>query len=389
MAPLSVSDIPWRDKTALVRADLNTPLAVRNGTVQVADNSRIRAVLPTLRHVAENGGHAVILSHLGRPGGKLDSQFSLSPVAAALEHEIGQPVAFHSHSHHSHPESQFNFPPVFHLMENTRFHSGESQNDSALAQQFAALGDVFVMDAFACAHRAEASTCAIAQFAQQKCVGLLLQNELNALNRVLQNAPRPVVGVFGGAKIADKIPVIQNLSPQLDSILVGGAAANTLLLAQGIQTGKSLAQPSIIPQAQKILAHPHALPPHDAVVADNPDSTSRVAPVSNISESEMILDIGPDSARAFADIIRAARTIIWNGPMGLFEKDAFAKGTQAVCNAVCESSGFSLAGGGETLAAIARFGDAEKISHISTGGGALLEYLSGRKLPGLVAVGAQ
>ena len=416
MRPRSVSDIRWQGKTALVRADLNTPLTRGdNGAVQVADDARIRAALPTLQRIAQNGGKAVILSHLGRPKGKHHPELSLAPVAEALQNALGEPVSFSpthpTPTHPSHPSALSPLPnpspsetgigigtktetaksAVFRLLENTRFNPGESENDAELAKAFARMGDVFVMDAFACAHRAEASVCALAEFAAEKCVGLLVEKEIAALERVLQNPRRPVVGIFGGAKISDKIPVVGNLAGKMDSVLVGGGAANTLLLAANRPIGKSLAQRDAVDDAKKILALGNVRLPEDAVVATSlqNESEARNAPLSELSEAEMILDIGEKTRDEFARVIRAAGTIIWNGPMGVFESPAFSGGTREVAEAVAKSDGYSLAGGGETLAAIARFGVGGGISHLSTGGGALLEYLSGRELPGLAAVGAQ
>ena len=407
MRPRSVSDIRWQGKTALVRADLNTPLTRGdNGAVQVADDARIRAALPTLQRIAQNGGKAVILSHLGRPKGKRHPELSLAPVAEALQNALGEPVSFSpSPTHPAHSPSPNPSlsetgigtktgtakSAVFRLLENTRFNPGESENDAELAKAFARMGDVFVMDAFACAHRAEASVCALAEFAAEKCVGLLVEKEIAALERVLQNPRRPVVGIFGGAKISDKIPVVGNLAGKMDSVLVGGGAANTLLLAANYSIGKSLAQRDAVDDAKKILALGNVRLPEDAVVATSlqNESEARNASLSELSEAEMILDIGEKTRDEFARVIRAAGTIIWNGPMGVFESSAFSGGTMAVAEAVAKSDGYSLAGGGETLAAIARFGVGGGISHLSTGGGALLEYLSGRELPGLAAVGAQ
>ena len=386
----SVSDIRWRNKTALVRADLNAPLAARNGVVQVADDSRLRAVAPTLQRVAQNGAVVVVLSHLGRPGGKRDPALSLAPVASALEKILGEKVAF--------PHSAARRPPpgTFHLMENARFHPGESENDPELAARFAAAAaaDVFVMDAFACAHRAESSVCAVAKAAPETCVGLLVEKEIATLNRVMQGAKPPVVGVFGGAKISDKIPVIRNLAKQMDAVLVGGGAANTLLLAAGIPVGKSLAQRDNLQDARELLQTGIVQLPEDAVVADNPEAVDETENVSLVRDRDevgarMILDIGEKTRKRFAEAIQSAGTVVWNGPMGAFETDAFAGGTAAVAEAVGASSAFSLAGGGDTLAAVAKFRVGRGVSHLSTGGGALLEYLSGRKLPGLVAVGAQ
>ena len=415
MRPRSVSDIRWQGKTALVRADLNTPLTRGdNGAVQVADDARIRAALPTLQRIAQNGGKAVILSHLGRPKGKHRPELSLAPVAEALQNALGEPVSFSpTPTHPTHPstlsplpnpspsetgigigigtKTETAKPAVFRLLENTRFNPGESENDAELAKAFARMGDVFVMDAFACAHRAEASVCALAEVAAEKCVGLLVEKEIAALERVLQNPRRPVVGIFGGAKISDKIPVVGNLAGKMDSVLVGGGAANTLLLAANYSIGKSLAQRDAVDDAKKILALGNVRLPEDAVVATSlqNESEARNASLSELSEAEMILDIGEKTRDEFARVIRAAGTIIWNGPMGVFESSAFSGGTRAVAEAVAKSDGYSLAGGGETLAAIARFGVGGGISHLSTGGGALLEYLSGRELPGLAAVGAQ
>ena len=393
MPPRSIADIQWQGKIALVRADLNAPLTRVNGKFQIANDSRIRAVLPTLQLIAQNAAKIVLLSHLGRPNGKHNPELSLAPVAAALQNALGQPVSF-SPTHPPTPPSFTRPPensPTFHLMENTRFHLGEAENSVELAKQFAQMGDVFVMDAFACAHRAEASVCQLANQTPEKCVGLLVQKEISALNHALHNPLQPVVGVFGGAKISDKIPVIRNLARHMDSVLVGGGAANTLLLAQNKNIGKSIAQRDNLQSAQELLALGNVHLPVDAVVA--PDLQNEAAAknlsVSEIPSDQMILDIGAQTRKHFAEVIQSARTIIWNGPMGVFETAAFSAGTEAVAKAVAESDAFSLAGGGETLAAIAKFGVGDGISHVSTGGGALLEYMSGSKLPGLAAVGAQ
>ena len=271
------------------------------------------------------------------------------------------------------------------MLENIRFHPGEKENSPELAKQLAQMGDVFVMDAFACAHRAEASVCALANAANEKCIGPLVMKEINAINRILKNAPRPLVGIFGGAKIADKIPIIQNLAQHMDAALIGGGAANALIRAHA---GQSIDLPA---DAEKILNLKNIHLPQDAVAARNPDDESgaRNCSPSDLAADEMMLDIGEKTRRHFAKLIHSARAVVWNGPMGVFEKNAFANGTRFVAEAVAESSAFSLAGGGETVAALERFGVAGKISHVSTGGGALLEYLAGRRLPGLAAVGAQ
>ena len=409
-----LTDIRWKNKTALVRADLNAPLSGGGDGFGVSDDSRIRAVVPTLRRIAADGGGAVVMSHLGRPNGKPDPALSLAPVAVALQNALGVPVRFLSECFGDPGDpgdpgdSDRPGPGEFRLLENTRFHPGEGANDSARARELAALGDVFVMDAFACAHRAEASVCALADAASEKCVGLLVERELAALERVMQSAARPVVGIFGGAKISGKLAAMKNLAREMDAVLVGGGAANTLLLAAGHNIGASLAErdDGRLQDAKALLDFGNVVLPEDAIVASGLHDEGGAKSVdisggpggsgdsvdsdgSGVGDNQMILDIGEKTRAAFASRIMSAKTVIWNGPVGAFERPAFSGGTGAVARAVSESSAFSLAGGGDTIAAINFFGVANGVSQISTGGGALLEYLEGRKLPGLVAVGAQ
>ncbi|HYR91706.1 MAG TPA: phosphoglycerate kinase [Terriglobia bacterium] len=387
MGKLSISDLDLRGKRVFMRVDFNVPI---DGG-RITDDTRIRASLPSIRYVLENAGRLVLASHLGRPKGKPEPKYSLKPVAARLSEVLGKQVLFAPDCVGPEVEKMASSLPEggAMLLENLRFHAEEEKNDPAFAKQLAALCDVYVNDAFGAAHRAHASTVGIAKFVKQAAAGFLMQKELEALSHALTKAEKPYVSIVGGAKISDKIELIENLLNLATSILIGGAMAYTFFRAQGLETGKSLVEADKIDLAKELLAKasqkkvPIELPV-DHVVASGLDSTdSQVTPVDRTPADRMGLDIGPETVRRYSEIIRQAKTIVWNGPMGVFEKPQFAKGTFAIARAVAESNAFSIVGGGDSAAAVAQAGVESKITHISTGGGATLEFLSGRKLPGV------
>ena len=382
----AVSDFCWRGKTAVWRADFNTPMA--GG--KIADDSRIRAALPTARHILAEGGGVVCLSHLGRPReGVVDSALSLRPAAERLSELLGIPAAFWRGF------SEIKKPAAGEIcvLENTRFNIGEKENRAELAAQYAALGDVFVMDAFAAAHRMEASVCALAAAAKERCAGILLAAELGALRHVLDSPARPLAAVVGGAKVSTKLPALKRLLDVCDIVIPGGGIANTFLAAAGKNTGASLREDSMFAEAGEMLKQygEKIILPEDFIVATEISETAAVrclnaGELQHINAAEKILDVGEKSRAAFSETLAAAKTIIWNGPSGVFECAPFAGGTRVLAEAVANSPAYSLAGGGDTLSAAAQFGVGEKISYLSTGGGALLEYLGGAKLPALAAL---
>ena len=386
---LTLADLDLRGRRLLLRADLNVPLA--GGAV--ADDSRIRAALPAIRAARRAGAAVVVTSHLGRPRGAPDPALSLRPVAARLQELLEEPVRFQ-------PEPigpQAAAPPRLGpgevlLLENLRFHPGETGNDPAFAEALAACGDEYVNDAFGAAHRAHASVDACARRFPRAAAGPLLEAELEALGAVLGNPPRPFVAILGGAKVSDKLPVIRSLLGRADRVLIGGAMAYTFTAARGLATGRSLVEPDRIADAAALLAD-HAdrlLLPSDHLTARSPDGDlSHASPIGEIGDDRMGLDIGPASRAAFAAAIAEAATIVWNGPMGLFENPRFAEGTTAVARAVAEATrrgATSIVGGGDSLAAVRRAGVGGEISHLSTGGGASLAFLAEQPLPGVEAL---
>jgi phosphoglycerate kinase len=381
MKPLRMADLDLAGKRVLIREDLNVP--VQQGVV--TSDARIRAALPTLRLALDAGARVVILSHLGRPEeGKPDPELSLAPVAAKLSELLGKPVTLVK-DWLGGVEVQ---PGAAVLCENVRFNKGEKKDAEGLSKQMAALCDVFVMDAFGTAHRAEASTHGVARFAPIACAGPLLVAELEALERALAKPARPMVAIVAGSKVSTKLTVLESLLDKVDKLIVGGGIANTFLAATGVNVGKSLYEKDMLEVASRLLQHARSrgaeIPlPQDVVVAREFASTAHadVRPVGQVADDELILDIGPDTAEQFAETLKSAGTIVWNGPVGVFEFDQFGEGTKAIADAVASSKAFSLAGGGDTLAAIEKYGVEDGISYISTGGGAFLEFVEGKTLP--------
>jgi phosphoglycerate kinase len=386
MKVLRMSDLALAGKRVLIREDLNVP--VKDGVV--SSDARIRAALPTLRSAMQQGAHVIVLSHLGRPQeGKFESEFSLAPVAAKLTELLGKQVPLRKDWLSGVDCAAGSMV----LCENVRFNKGEKKDNEALARQMAALCDVFVMDAFGTAHRAEASTHGVAKFAPQACAGPLLVAELEALERALAKPARPLVAIVAGSKVSTKLQVLEALLDKVDKLIVGGGIANTFLAATGVNVGKSLCEKDMLDMARKLLERARArgaeIPlPVDVVVAREFAATAHadVRPVGEVADDELILDIGPDTAEQFSAILQSAGTVIWNGPVGVFEFDQFGEGTKAIANAIASSKSFSLAGGGDTLAAIEKYGVEDSISYISTGGGAFLEFVEGKVLPAVAVL---
>ena len=376
-----LADTQLRDKRVLIRADLNVPL---DGTT-ITNDLRIRASLPTIEYVLANGAGVLVVSHLGRPKiGSDNAHLSLKPVADRLGSLLNRPVDLVQEW----DRGLIVNPGEIKLLENIRFESGETKNGSDLARSLASLCDVYVNDAFGTAHRAHASTHGIAKYVNHSCAGLLLASEIEALERALANPKRPLVAVLGGSKISGKLEVLHNLKNVADTLLVGGGMANTFLLASGQSVGKSLVESELIDDAQAIL-RASALPlPVDVMTTEMIDASSHafLRLTDAIPSQESIVDIGPESARRYAKVIAEAGTVIWNGPMGIFEYPQFADGTRVVAEALAETNAFTLAGGGDTVAAIEQFDISEQIDYISTGGGAFLEFIEGKCLPGIEAL---
>jgi len=383
----SVRDMDVTNKRVLVRADFNVPL--KDG--EVADDWRIRATLPTIQHLIERGAKVILMSHLGRPKGKVVDELRLDPVAKRLSELLGKPVRKLNDCIGSEVEAavaQMQPGDVI-LLENVRFYRGEEENDAEFARRLASLGDLYVNDAFGAAHRAHASVHAITQFLPS-AAGLLMEKEVENLSRLLEAPQRPFVAVLGGVKVSDKIGVIRNLMKRVDSLLIGGAMAYTFFRAQGLQTGRSLVEEDKIELARQLLDEANQsgvrlMLPEDVVVADRDaeDATTKVVPSDQIPEDMMGMDIGPNTRQRYAAAIREAATVFWNGPMGRFEVEIFSEGTKAIAQALTECKGVTVVGGGETAAAAIQYGIAEKVTHVSTGGGAALEFLEGRQLPGV------
>ncbi len=374
-------DMDLRGARLLIREDLNVPLKAG----QVSSDARIRAAIPSIEAALSAGASIVLMSHLGRPvEGQFDEQLSLRPVADHLSGLLGKPVRLIA-------QWQDGLEPAAGevvLLENVRFNVGEKADDDTLGRAYAALCDIFVMDAFGTAHRAQASTHAVAKFAPRACAGPLLERELNALEQALANPKRPMVAIVGGSKVSTKLTVLESLVDKVDQLIVGGGIANTFLAATGLPVGKSLCEQDLIPAARTLMARTTIPIPPDVVTAlefsENAPATLKQA--CDVAEDEMILDIGPVAAAEIAEILAGAGTILWNGPMGVFEFDQFAGGTEVIARAIADSEAFSLAGGGDTLAAIDKFGIADRVSYISTGGGAFLEYVEGKTLPAVAVL---
>lgn len=385
MALMTVRDIDVTGKKVFVRVDFNVPL--EGGTI--TDDTRIRAALPTIQYLAENGAVAILASHLGRPKGEKNPKYSLAPVAGRLEQLLGKKVTFAPDCIGPEVEQIVAGaqPGDVILLENLRFYNEEEQNDPAFAQQLAKLGEVYVNDAFGTAHRAHASTRGAADYLTTKVAGFLMQKEVDIMGKALANPDLPFVAIIGGAKVSDKIMVIENLLSKVDYLIIGGGMANTFLAAQGHAIGKSLVEAEKIETAKALLAKSGGkiLLPTDVIVATEfkNEADHKAVPSDQIPGETMALDIGPESARQFADVIKKAMTVIWNGPMGVFEMSNFARGTMAVAQAMADSEALTIVGGGDSVAAVEQAGLADRMTHVSTGGGASLEFLEGRELPGV------
>jgi phosphoglycerate kinase len=388
MRILRFSDLVARGQVAgkrvFIRADLNVPLL---GDGRISDDTRIRASLPCIRMALDGGAAVLLTSHLGRPSeGQAKPEDSLAPVAARLSELLGRPVPLQANW----VDGVDVAPGQLVLLENCRLNPGEKKNDPALARKLAALCDIFVHDAFGTAHRAEASTYGIAEYARIACAGPLLAAEVDAIGQALAQPRRPLIAIVAGSKVSTKLTILQNLAAKVDGLIVGGGIANTFMLAAGLPIGKSLAEPALLEQARAVIAAMQArgaaVPiPEDVVTAKEfkADATPTVKAAGEVAQDDLILDIGPRTAERLAAQLAQAGTIVWNGPVGVFEFDAFAKGTETIARAIAASPAFSLAGGGDTLAAIAKYGIEPQVGYISTGGGAFLEVLEGKTLPAL------
>ncbi len=387
MPVIKMTDLDLAGKRVLIREDLNVP--VKGDTI--TDDTRIRASLPTIVHARDAGAKVMLMSHLGRPEEDVyDEQYSLRPVAEHLSRLLGARVPL--------VQNWLGGVPAIAdgevvLLENVRFNRGEGKDDPALARKMAALCDVYVMDAFGTAHRAQASTHGVARYAPVACAGPLLVAELEALAQALEHPARPLIAIVGGSKVSTKLAVLERLAERVDRLLVGGGIANTFIAAAGYPVGKSLHEPELIAQAQRLAEQARTrgadIPlPSDVVCGKELSEKARAETkaVDAVAADDLILDIGPDTAQAYADMIAEAGTIVWNGPVGVFELQPFTEGTRRLARAIADSAAFSLAGGGETLAAIAKYGVGDRISYISTGGGAFLEFLEGKKLPAVAVL---
>ena len=384
-APLEMSALRLAGKRVLIRADLNVP--IEGGVVR--SDTRLRAILPTLHLALDQQARVILMSHLGRPEeGKPDPKFSLAPVAVRLGELLGREVPLDPRWLDGVDVAPGNLV----LAENVRFEVGEKKNDPALAHRMAALCDVFVMDAFGTAHRAQASTVGVAEFAPVACAGPLLTAELKALAAALENPRRPLVAIVGGSKVSTKLGVLKSLAGKVDSLILGGGIANTIIAAAGHPVGRSLCEEDMLAFARELLDGnfgPAAIPvPVDVVVAGElaADAKASTKSVTDVGPEEMILDVGPATTKLYSQVVESAGTIVWNGPLGVFEIEQFAQGTRALAESVAGSGAFSIVGGGDTLAAVEQFGVADRISYLSTGGGAFLEFLEGKELPGVAVL---
>ncbi len=382
MSVINMTELDLAGKRVLIRQDLNVP--VKDG--KVTSDKRIRASMPTIEHCLKAGAKVMLMSHLGRPTeGEAAAEFSLQPVATHLSGLLGKEVRLIT-------DYLTNAPTVADgevvIFENVRFNNGEKKNEDTLSKQYAELCDIYVMDAFGTAHRAQASTHGVAKFAPTACAGPLLAGELEALGKALDNPARPMVAIVGGSKVSTKLTVLESLSKIVDQLIVGGGIANTFIAAEGHNVGKSLYEEDLVETAKKLSAAAKAkggsIPVPTDIVCAKEFAESAEATLKNVTDAtddDMIFDIGPESAKELAEVIKNAGTIVWNGPVGVFEFDQFGEGTKAISMAIAESKAFSIAGGGDTLAAVDKYNIADKVSYISTGGGAFLEFLEGKKLP--------
>jgi phosphoglycerate kinase len=384
-----MSDLDLRGKRVLIREDLNVP--IENG--RITSTQRLDASLPTIKAAREAGAKVMVISHLGRPKeGQFDAESSLAPVAAWLGTQLGAPVRLVA----DYLDGVEVADGEVVVLENCRMNVGEGKDDEALSKKYAALCDVFVMDAFGTAHRAQASTHGVIKFAPIAAAGPLLCGELDALGKALEHPAHPLLAIVAGSKVSTKLTLLENLIGKVDQLIVGGGIANTFIAAAGHSVGNSLYEPDLLPAAKKVLADAKRrgaeVPmPVDVVVAPefSAHAPATVKAVDEVKEGEMILDIGPETAKRYAELIAKAGTVVWNGPVGVFEFDAFGKGTEVLARAVAESKAFSIAGGGDTLAAVDKYGIADKVSYISTGGGAFLEFLEGKELPAVASLKAR
>jgi phosphoglycerate kinase len=377
-----MSEVDLRGKRVFIRCDLNVP--IEDG--RISDDTRIRASVPGIKYALEQGAAVMVTSHLGRPTeGELRPQDSLAPVAEKLGIRLKTKVPLLRDWVNGVDVK----PGQVVMLENCRVNKGEKKDDEALARKIAALCDVYVNDAFGTAHRAEATTHGVARFAKVACAGPLMAAELDALGKALANPERPLVAIVAGSKVSTKLTVLGELAKRVDSLIVGGGIANTFLLAAGKPIGKSLAEPDLAGEAKRIMKKTKVPLPTDVVVATSPGANGKIKKVEAVAKDEMILDIGPETAKAFAASLKNAGTIVWNGPVGVFEKDPFAKGTETIARAIAASKAFSIAGGGDTVAAIHKFKLDRRIDYISTAGGAFLEFLEGKQLPAVAALEAR
>jgi phosphoglycerate kinase len=389
MSVTRMSDLDLHDKRVLIREDLNVP--VSEG--RITSTQRLDASLPTIRAARAAGARVMVLSHLGRPKeGQFDEEQSLAPVATWLGEQLGSPVRLVRNYLDGVDVAQGEVV----LLENCRMNVGEGADDESLAKKYAALCDIFVMDAFGTAHRAQASTHGVIRFAPVAAAGPLLSAELDALGKALEDPARPLLAIVGGSKVSTKLELLESLADRIDQLIVGGGIANTFIAAAGYKVGKSLYEADLLDAAKKIIADAKArgadVPiPTDVVVATKfaADAKATIKPVDQVGDDEQILDIGPDTAARYAQAIAKAGTVVWNGPVGVFEFDAFGKGTETLARAIAASKAFSIAGGGDTLAAVDKYGIEKDVSYISTGGGAFLEFLEGKELPAVAALKAR
>ncbi|MEX2595558.1 MAG: phosphoglycerate kinase [Salibacteraceae bacterium] len=388
----SIDSISFKGKKALIRVDFNVPL---NDSLEVSDATRIVAAVPTINHVIENGGSVVLMSHLGRPKNGPEHKYSLQHIVSTLSEKLNKPVLFADNcvGDSAFEKSAGLAPGEVLLLENLRFHEDEQKGSTDFAQQLARHGDVYINDAFGTAHRAHASTTVVAKFMKEKCFGFLMNAEVANGNKVLKEAAHPYTAIIGGAKVSSKIEVITSLLPRIDHLIIGGGMAYTFIKALGGKIGASLVEDDFLDTAKAIMDNAEKqgksiLLPEDSVVADNfkNDANTKIVASDQIEDGWMGLDVGPKAIEQYRDVIHQSKTILWNGPLGVFEMDAFANGTKALGKMIGASSAYSLVGGGDSVAAVKKFGLSDKVSYVSTGGGALLELLEGKMLPGIAAI---